>query len=211
MFLKNIICVFAMFSISVTGQSEGRVAAENDSRFGINVLVVGLDNVQSNYFPATMITEETGIPRDSIGKTYNRIITQNIIQANTNRKYKFISSESIPSFEGLTASIGLQGEEETCYPDLSRIKSDVFSKMLEQVHADYILFLNQHYLKWQEQPLRTLFHIVSYSLYDRNLKEVTKGQNYFTSMNLEKVDKLAKTSRKSSSKIVSAVLKCIEK
>lgn len=60
------------------------------------------------------------------------------------------------------------------------------------------------------KPLRTLFHITSYSLFDKNQKEVTRGNNYFTSMNLESKDKLSKDSRKSSSKIVSTIVKACQ-
>ena len=85
------------------------------------------------------------------------------------------------------------------------------NKGVQAAHGDYVLFLNKHYLKWQDTPLRTLFHFVSYSLYDRNLHEVTKGNNYFTCMNLEKEAKLSKASRKSSSKIASEIIKSIDK
>ena len=44
-----------------------------------------------------------------------------------------------------------------------------------------------------------------------SMKEVTKGNNYFTCMNLEKADKLSKASRKSSSKIASTIIKSIDK
>ena len=64
---------------------EGANKANNNL---VKVLVIGLhDNVESNYFPGSMITEETGIPTDSIDYTYNQIIAKNIIASNKNKKY----------------------------------------------------------------------------------------------------------------------------
>lgn len=190
--------------------NKGNKAPNEDNT--VKVLVVGLENnVSSNYFPTPMITEETGIPEDSIGDTYNRIITDNIISGNKNKNYTFVSSENFPEADTLADEVKVNGEDEETYADLSQVNKDEYNKMLEEADADYVLFLNKHYLKWQDTPLRTLFHFVSYSLYDRNQNEVTKGNNYFTCMNLEKEDKLSKASRKSSSKIASAIIKSINK
>ena len=155
---------------------EGANKANNNL---VKVLVIGLhDNVESNYFPGSMITEETGIPTDSIDYTYNQIIAKNIIASNKNKKYQFVTPEKAAAISSLLDKIRLEGEEEERYAD---------------------------------KPLRTLFHINSYSLFDKNQKEVTRGNNYFTSMNLESKDKLSKDSRKSSSKIVSTIVKSLSK
>ena len=63
-----------------------------------------------------MITEETGIPEDSIGDTYNRIITDNIIHANKNKEFGWDSSEKFADAEKLLGDIQVSGEnkEELC-------------------------------------------------------------------------------------------------
>ena len=212
-FVKSIILgLFAMASITaVQAEEAGKEAAGKANATSVKVLVVGLDNVSSNYFPESMITEETGIPEDSIGDTYNRIITDNIIQTNKSKEFTFISSENFSDTEQLLVEVKMSGENEESYADVEQIDHKNYKQLMDEAHADYVLFLNQHYLKWQEKPLRTLFHFVSYSLYDKNQQEVTKGNNYFTCMNLEKADKLSKASRKSSSKIASTIIKSIDK
>ncbi len=210
-FAKSIL--LGLFAACLASAARAEDAGKENKRAGatVKVLVVGLDKVCSNYFPAPMIAEETGIPEDSIGDTYNRIITDNIIQTNKNKDYTFLSSDIFSEAESLVSGIRLNGENEESYADLSLIDRQSYDCLLDRADADYVLFLNQHYLKWQEKPLHTLFHFVSYSLYDRNRQEVTKGNNYFTCMNLEKSDKLAKASRKSSSKIAAEVIKSISK
>lgn len=211
-FVKSIVLgLFVMASVMVVKAEEAGKDASGKNNAVVKVLVVGLDNVNSNYFPESMITEETGIPEDSIGETYNRIITDNIIQANKDKGVAFISSENISDADQLLGNVVVNGENEESYADVEQIDHKNYQQLMDEAQADYILFLNQHYLKWQEKPLRTLFHFVSYSLYDKNQQEVTKGNNYFTCMNLEKADRLTKASRKSSSKIASAIVKSIDK
>lgn len=207
---KGIILGLSVLGLSLSANAEDYVN-ENSNVSTKKVLVIGLDNVNSNYFPQSMITEETGIPTDSISYTYNKIITNNIIQSNKDKDYTFVSPVASSEINEIIDDIQLKGEEEERYIDLSSIDNNEYHRLIDASNADYVLFLNQHYLKWQEKPLRTLFHFVSYSLYDKNQKEITKGNNYFTCMNLEKADKLSKASRKSSSKIASTVIKSIKK
>ena len=207
---KGIIFGLSVLGLSLSANAEDYVN-ENSNVSTKKVLVIGLDNVNSNYFPQSMITEETGIPTDSISYTYNKIITNNIIQSNKDKDYTFVSPVVSSEINEIIDDIQLKGEEEERYIDLSSIDNNEYHRLIDASNADYVLFLNQHYLKWQEKPLRTLFHYVSYSLYDKNQKEITKGNNYFTCMNLEKADKLSKASRKSSSKIASTVIKSIKK
>lgn len=207
---KGIIFGLSVLGLSLSANAEDYVN-ENSNVSTKKVLVIGLDNVNSNYFPQSMITEETGIPTDSISYTYNKIITNNIIQSNKDKDYTFVSPVVSSEIDEIIDDIQLKGEEEERYIDLSSIDNNEYHRLIDASNADYVLFLNQHYLKWQEKPLRTLFHFVSYSLYDKNQKEITKGNNYFTCMNLEKADKLSKASRKSSSKIASTVIKSIKK
>lgn len=211
-FVKNVILgLFAIASVTAVQADEAGKEVAKESSPAVKVLVVGLDHVSSNYFPESMITEETGIPEDSIGETYNRIITDNIIQANRSKEFTFISSENFSNTAELLGEVKMSGENEESYADVEQIDHKNYKQLMDEANADYVLFLNQHYLKWQEKPLRTLFHFVSYSLYDKNQQEVTKGNNYFTCMNLEKADKLSKASRKSSSKIASTIIKSIDK
>lgn len=175
-----------------------------------HVLVVGLnDNVRSNYFPGQMITEETGIPTDSIDVTYNRAIAENIATATKDENYVFVPACSKQQWGNVLNEIKLSGSDEETYADLSEVDKASMEKMLDEAGADYVLILNQHYLKWQEQPMRTMFHFVTYSLYDKDKKEITRGSNYFTCMKPEDADQIRKTSRKSTSKIASTVIKNI--
>lgn len=213
-FLRKISFVFGLTVLTVGSVSASSADEEGvkANRNAVKVLVVALpDNVDSNYFPNSMISEETGIPTDSIDYTYNQVMVRNIIAGNKDKKYQFVTSQKTALISKLLDEVKLQGEEEEKYADLSQVDDSSYEQLIKDTDSDYVLFLNQHYLKWQEKPLRTLFHITSYSLYDKNQKEVTHGNDYFTSMNLENKNKLSKDSRKSSSKIASSIVKSLEK
>lgn len=174
------------------------------------VLIVGLnDNVKSNYYYNDQIAQETGMGADSIDLQYNHIIAENIVSSSAKSTCKFIEGGNNPDFGALIDKIDVSGEGEECSSSLSRISEDELQKVLESADATYLLVLNQHYLKWQQQPMRTLFHIVSYTLYDKNKNKVVTGNQYFTCMNLQKPEKVVQLSRKSSSKIASSVTKSL--
>lgn len=175
------------------------------------VLIVGLnDNVKSNYYYNEQIASETGMKTDSIDQQYNDIIARNIAGATISSPCKFVSGNSDPGYEQLIGKIEVKGEGESCTSSLSNISAEELQQVLAHAHADYLLVLNQHYLKWQEQPMRTVFHMVSYTLYNKEKKQLYSGNQYFTTMNLETPDKIMQLSRKSSAKIASSIARSLD-
>lgn len=202
-------CMF-MAGVSLITSAKSNKKEEGGNYNAKQVLVIGLhDNVKSNYFYNGMIAEETGMKADSIVPTYNRIIAENIAEASKDNPCRFISANETQVSGQVLNEIKVNGESEESYADLSSVPADEFRKVLDNANADYMLVLNQHYLKWQDQPLRTLFHIVSYTVFDKDKKEICRGNNYFTCMNLEKADKIRKISRKSTSKIAASISKAL--
>lgn len=197
--------------LSATAYAKVGKKDEGESKHARQILIIGLqDNVRSNYFYNGLIAEETGLQPDSIDQAYNRIIAENIAAASAAGDCRFIPASAAEIDGRIRSEIKVTGESDESRADLSAVPADAWEKCLSEAGADYLLILNQHYLKWQDQPFRTLFHIVSYSLFDREKKEVCSGNNYFTCMNLEKPDKLRKISRKSSSKIASSIIRTLD-
>jgi hypothetical protein len=165
--------------------------------------------VKSNYFYSEWIAEETGIDGDSIDRAFNAIIMEHLA-GGSKADCVFVPASEEAMEGGWTEDIAVYGEGEGCYSDLSSVSPEERMGALRAAGASYLLVLNQHYLRWQETPLRTLFHIVSYSLFDREGREVCRGNPYFTSMNLEGPERLRKLSRKTSSRIASAIIQQIK-
>jgi hypothetical protein len=176
----------------------------------VQILIMGVrDNVKSNFYDEDVIAQETGIKIDSIDNKFNSIIANNIAGAMPNSSCKFITHSDGTLPAEMTDKIEVEGDGENCISHLNKLPATELKKTLVEAKADYLLVLNQHYLKRQEKPMRTVFHIVSYTLYDENKKEVMTGHQYFTSMKLESSDKMKQMSRKSTSKIASSVAKVL--
>jgi hypothetical protein len=173
------------------------------------VLIVGLnDNVKSNYYVDNMIVEETGIQADSIDQEYNSIISRNIAAA-ADGSCTFVPGNNDASYNEMIGKISVTGEGEDCTSSLANISAAELQTALQHADASYLLVLNQHYLKWQKEPMHTVFHIVSYTLYDKDRKQVLSGNQYFTTMSLEKPEKLKQLSRKSTSRIASSIARSL--
>ena len=206
---RMILLTSLSFILVFTSQAREK---ESDNYRDKNVLILGLrDNVKSNYFHKGMITEKTGITENMIDKEYNTIITENIIASTSSKDFGiFIPVSAETSVYDWANLIKVEGEGDKCFSDVSPIPTDEYRKALNMAGAEYLLVVNQHYLKWQEKPMRTLFHIVSYTLYDKDQKEVYCGNTYFTSMDIEHPENLKKISRKASSRIASAIVNQIK-
>lgn len=193
-----------------TLQIQSLTAKGKDHSNNCRVLVVGLDNnVKSNYYYEELIYKALGVGEDQIDAEYNNSISDQIVNCNKDR-LEFIKPVSILVGNKLTDQIRLVGDAELVYSDLSVVDSSCFDETLKTVQANYLLVINQHYLKHQQSPFTTVYHYVSYSLYDVNQKEIYRNNVYTSSLALENEIQLAKSSKKSSAKIASSIQKALQ-
>ena len=195
--------LFLFLSISLIQAKGNKTEAGTDMK---KILILGLkDNIKSDYYYKGLISEESGIPEDSLELVFNRTIANNMAQ----QHIEFIPAISSGNCTKVLNYITVKGEKDECTADLSQVDNQCFRDLLSGAGAEYALILNRHYLRKQEQPFNTIFYIVSYSLYDKEKKEISSGSNYFTAMHLESAETMKKTSRKTSDKIASSVLKLV--
>jgi hypothetical protein len=209
--MKNIgVLISFLLFVHVPEVSWGKKdKTENTTQPAKQVLIVGLnDNVKSNYYYDDLIAKETGLNADSIDHHYNRIIAGNIASSSPGNAYQFITANEQTCLK-VTEKIEVKGEGEECTSNLNKVSQDELQQLLSNTHAEYLLVINQHYLKWQEKPMRTLFHIISYTVYNKQKQQVYNGNQFFTSMKLESPERISQISRKTSSKIASSVAKAL--
>ena len=173
------------------------------------VLVIGAqDNVKSNYFVTDMLAEDTQINPDSVCYIYNKVIEDNHAQLAQKSKanFTYVDGNAIQgTYHDILEDIKTTGEGENQSSDLTFVNATQLRGMLDQAGADYLLLLDNHYLKYQEEPFKTIFHYVNYSLYDGNKKKLAQGSNYFTSINPQSEQQMLKASRKSTAKMLNDV------
>lgn len=188
-----------------TPELEGNVTSNNSVK-PHRILVMGMqDNVKSNYFVTDMLAENTHIQEDSVCYIYNKVIEDNLAQMaqKTKSPYTFVYGKDVQdNNQELLEDIQTTGEGENQSSDLAFVNSNKLKGMLEQAGADYLLLLDSHYLKYQEEPFKTIFHYVNYSLYDANKKKLGQGSNYFTSINPQTEQQMIKSSKKSTAKML---------
>lgn len=192
-------------ALAGTPELEGNATNANSVK-PHRILVMGIqDNVKSNYFVTDMLAENTHIQEDSVCYIYNKVIEDNLAQMAQKNKfpYTFVYGKDVQdNNQELLDDIQTTGEAENQSSDLAFVSSNKLKGMLEQAGADYLLLLDSHYLKYQEEPFKTIFHYVNYSLYDANKKKLGQGSNYFTSINPQTEQQMIKSSKKSTAKML---------
>lgn len=207
--MKHLKSVIALALTIIMGVGSPMYAKENQTEKNQNqkkILILGLnDNIKSDYYYKELIAEESGISADSLELVFNNTIAGNIAQS----RIDFTTAQEPGTCAEVINSIRVKGEQENCTSDLSRVDNQCYSSLLKKAGADYVLILNRHYLKKQEEPFNTLFYFVSYSLYNKDKHELLNGSNYFTAMRIESAEAMKKASRKSADKIAASILKLV--
>lgn len=203
--LKNslqLIVLIAWFSVSVYAKTD-KVKPSQSSK---KILVIGLNNnIKSDYYYRELISEESGIPTDSLENVFNQIIAAHLIQSSN----EFSLLNDIDNYPTIINNIRVDGDKEKCTSNLSMVNNQQFKDFLEDAGAEYLLIINRYYLKKQEEPFNTLFYFISYSLYNKDKKELVTDASYFTAMKVETPVLMKKASQKASEKIATSILKLV--
>ena len=208
--LSLLVCVSAANVFAAGGKAKGSSAAMQKPK----VLVMApSDNVKSNYYVKEMLAEGTGIDKDSISYVYNNVIGSNLEKLSQKSGVVLLNAcdSKDKQINSLARSMRISGSGQDAAADMSAVDKNALHAEMQRLGAKYLLVIGQHYLKYQEQPLKTTFHFVSYSVYDINDKKLGGGSVYFTSFDPQGVAEMAKSSVKSSKKIVSDVERMVEK
>ncbi len=195
-----------------TPETEGNAVNEEVKAHRVLVLSA-MDNVTSNYFVTDMLAENTNIKEDSVCYIYNKVIEDNLsaIAKKAKSPYYFVDGNQQAKAGKLLENVRTVGENENKSSDLAFVNAGELKNLLADAGADYLLLLDAHYLKYQEQPFKTIFHYVNYSLYDANKKKLAHGSNYFTSINPQTEDQMLKSSKKSTAKMLDLVEQTLDK
>jgi hypothetical protein len=116
----------------------------------VQILIVGLnDNLKSNYYFDEVIEKEIGMNGDSVEHLFNSIIAKNIATALPNSSCKFVAGIDNKQFEEYAEKVEVAGDGEECVSNLTNVPTAEFQQTLKEAGSNYLLVLNQHYLKRQ--------------------------------------------------------------
>jgi hypothetical protein len=143
------------------------------------ILVVGFaGNVNSNYFPRETVAEKIEVDPGM----FDSVLHDKLVNGFTNLdkgNNSFIILQNLNETNRIRGYFSFNGENEEIYPEINRTYSPELKKIMEHHGAHYVMVFGQYYLKWQEEPFNTLFHIFNYSVFGPNMEEVTRGKEYF--------------------------------
>jgi len=171
-----------------------------------SILVVGFaGNINSNFLPKQMVAERLEVCTQTIDSVLHEKLLQGFGNLSRNPNLKFIVPESIEEASRIRNVFTFNGDGENMYPVLSETNEMEFRAVMDQYNADYIMVFAQYYLKWRDEPFQTFFHILNYSLINRNLKEINRGNEFFTTFigfNAQDVEKqMSKLIRRSAANV----------
>lgn len=168
------------------------------------VLIIGLKtgNITSNYFMPENIAEKTLIAKDSLEEIFSKQIIEHI-KKSSGSEFNIISIEG--DNNTLLDKMEYKYDKEIKTSDLSSIKDEEYNKLIMQYKADYVVFLDNYYLKYEGGS--NLFHILSYNVYNKNKKNIIAGKSFFNTPELLPLANYDKKFEKSGNKIVEQLQK----
>lgn len=172
------------------------------------VLVVAADdNIKSNFYYEELIATEMGIKVDSLHYYFNGTVAAALIE-HSDAEVQYIHPAT--EYE-LTEKIEVTGEGDESAASVKGLPIEAYRALLDKNKADYLLVINQHYLKKIEASgMNTLFHIVSFSLFDHNRNEVKTVYQNYSLIKLAKAEKMVPLIEKTSTKIASRINRIIQ-
>jgi len=185
----------------------GIMCATEPTQHDIVLIVPSQMNISSDYYPLDMIAESMNIQVDSVAPKLNAMVT-NGLSKNSTRFLIRQQTEASHSLENICQKIVLRKiSTERNSADLSRLTDDEFHKLLGSDRTNYIVIISGYFIQRMEKPFQTIFHTISYTVYDSNRKKTMDGDESFNTFDLKNYVEMEAGNRKLSKKITQAILK----
>lgn len=168
------------------------------------VLVVPTQlNVSSDYYPLDMIAESMNIQVDSVVPKLNAMVTNGLAENST----RFLIRQKTENTSTLQKITLRKISTERSSADLSSLTDDEFNKLLGSDKAKYVVIISGYFIQRMEKPFPTIFHTISYTIYDSNRQKTMDGFEYFNTYDLKSYVEMEASNRKISKKMTQAILK----
>lgn len=173
------------------------------------VLIVGLKegNITSNYYMTESIAEKTAISQDSLEEVFSREISESISRI-SDSDFNFVRLGKENSSKKLLDKVQYRYDKEMMVSDLTEMKDEDYMQLLKEYNADYVLFLDHYYLKYEGGS--NLFHMFNYHIYNKHKKGIISGKSFFNTPELLPLARYEKKFEKTGNKIIDQLNKINE-
>ncbi len=183
---------------------------ETSSSLEKKILIITPEaNVTSNYYSLDMIAEELNIGQDSVGSRLNGIVTESMAECDP--IFVVLNGKSTVVEELLKNIKVVEQPEKVSVADLSGVSEQDFKNLIRETGVDYVLVINGYFLNKQEQPFNTVFHTISFSMYDKNKKSILTDTNSYSTIALNSCETTNEASKKCTKRMVKNILKEVSK
>lgn len=183
---------------------------ETSSSLEKKILIITPEaNVTSNYYSLDMIAEELNIGQDSVGSRLNGIVTESMAECDP--IFVVLNGKSTVVEELLKNIKVVEQPEKVSVADLLGVSEQDFKNLIRETGVDYVLVINGYFLNKQEQPFNTIFHTISFSMYDKNKKSILTDTNSYNTIALNSCEKIKEASKKCTKRMVKNILKEVSK
>lgn len=172
------------------------------------LIITAADNIKSNHYYDDYIAKEMGVSVDSLDYYFNGSVTRHLQSLHEGAlEYTLLSENDQPAVK---EDIEISGEAEGSVASVDKMSLEEYHSLLEKNHTEFLLVINQHYLKKMESgTMNTVFHIISYTLFDKDKKQLNTSSLYYSTIKLDKPNKMESQLKKTAAKMASKLEKVV--
>jgi len=172
------------------------------------LIITAVDNIKSNHYYDDYIAKEMGVAVDSLDYYFNGSVTRHLQSLHEGAlEYTLLPEADLSVVKD---DIEISGEAESSVASVDKMSLEEYHSLLEKNKTEFLLVINQHYLKKMESgTMNTVFHIVSYTLFDKDKKQLNTSSLYYSTIKLDKPGKMESQLRKTAAKMASKLEKVV--
>jgi hypothetical protein len=200
--LLLVVFLFSLFSVYAGNREQEPIHSD------IVLVTPGKVNISSDFYPLDMIAESLKLKQDSLSQLLNGMVI-NHLKEKSPRFFSLSDKENSNAIiRNIRTKIEIHKQSDDRYKaDLSNVPDIDFQGLLAQYGANYLVVISGYFIHPTTKPFQSVFHSISFSVFDAQKKLVFEGIQRFNTYNLDSFAELQEAHRKSSKRTVQEILK----
>ncbi len=200
----TIFLTILLFAGTLVCEARSGSKSSPDKNGTVRIAFLGIDreNLRSNYYTSDVIAGKMDTTEEAIDQAFNTSFFIALESACTrNNKIAAIFSCCEDAYTVLEA-VEYVEEGDEIRSNLSVVPQASVEVLLEKTTADYLVLIDQYYIKKEGYPYNNISHIIGYSVYDENREVVSRGRHHFTSLDIDNLNRYNKQFSKVANKML---------
>ncbi|MCC8152828.1 MAG: hypothetical protein LIP01_00590, partial [Tannerellaceae bacterium] len=190
---------------SAKEKAESKNSYHKNESARIAFLGVPMHNLRSNYFTNDLLAEKMDAPEDAIDEVFSKNFFTLLEKACTRTNKMEAVYCCCEDAQSILKTVDFIEEGDGIKSDFSTVPAESIDALLEKTMADYIVLIDQYYVKKEGYPYNNISHIISYSVYDENRTIVSQGRHHFTSLDMDELSRYNKQFSKAAHKLIAKI------